>query len=186
MNKIIIMLALVCIPGVAWADYYGCAKMIYADGWLKKYDYKGQTWGANTKKSGAFTSTTHVSTENTTSSVDPGVTSGHVVSTSQYTSSWGECAAVDIEISMQFRDDYIKQNLHEIKKQVALGQGYHVEGLAVLSGCKGPGGEVWGRALQSHTGELYDAVDAQAFRSHLDAIISATPDLNSMCHPPTT
>ena len=167
------------------ADYYGCNKMIYEAGWLRKYDYKGQTWAAGTKKSGPTSSTVHVSTENSTSSVDPGVTTGHWTSSSQYTSSWGECAAVDIEIAQQFRDQYIDQNLHEIKKQVAAGTGYHVEALAVLSGCKGPGSSAWGQTLQRHTGDFYDTDSGREFRSILDAIIKDNPQLSAECHPPT-
>jgi hypothetical protein len=110
-------------PQRSRADYYGCYKKIYESGWLKKYEYKGQTWAANSKKSGPLSSTGGVTTENTTSSVDPGVTTGEISSFAQYTSSWGECAAVNMEISMKFRDDYLEQNLHEIKKQVALGNG---------------------------------------------------------------
>jgi hypothetical protein len=69
-----LILSFTALP--AHADYYQCAKKVYEAGWLKKYQYKGETWAANTKKSGLLSSTMNVSTENTTSSVDPGVTTG--------------------------------------------------------------------------------------------------------------
>jgi hypothetical protein len=168
----------------AFADAYSCAKKVYENGWLRKYDYKGQTWGAGTKKSGVTSSTIHLSTENVTSSVDPGVTTGQYMSSTEYSSSWGECSMVDMEIARQFRDDYIDQNLHEIKKQIAIGDGYHLESLATLSGCKGENGATWKRTLQSHTGELYDVESGREFSDKLDTIIQHQQELNAVCRPP--
>jgi|GEM_PF-1692088 len=169
----------------AYAGYYDCAKKIYEGGWFRKYEYKGETWGANTKKSNAISSTTHVATENTTSSLDPGVFTGHFVSMSQYTSSWGACAAVDIEISQMFRQEYIEQNLHEIKKQIASGEGYHLDSLAVLSGCQGYVSPEWNQTLQSHIEMLYDANDGKSFSQVLDQVIEQNPTLATLCHPTT-
>lgn len=165
----------------AQADYYSCHKKIYETGWLKKYEYKGQTWGANTKKSGLLSSSVGVTVENMTSSVDPGVTTGELMSSVQYSSSWGECAAVDMEISKLFRDQYIEQNLVEIKKQVAVGGGYHIDSLAVISGCKGVNSAIFAGALQKSTEALYDAPNANAFRAELDRVIHRDRKLDTSC-----
>ena len=177
-------IALLSFSSVGHADYYSCYKKIYEAGWLKKYEYKGNSWSANTKKSGALSSTLGVSLENTTSSVDPGVSTGDFVSSSQYASSWGECAAVDMLISKNVRDGYIEQNLLEIKQQVAMGQGYHLASLTVLSGCTGAQQATLSKELQSHVGELYDSKNGEAFGQKLDVIIHQNSDLNTACRPP--
>ena len=178
-------LALFGFSSQSRADYYSCYKKIYEAGWLKKYEYKGNSWSANTKKSGPLSSTAGVSTENTTSSVDPGVSTGDLMSSAQYTSSWGECAAVDMLISKNMRDGYIEQNLLEIKQQVAQGQGYHLASLAVLSGCTGATNQAtFSRQLQSHMGDLYDTKNGAAFREKLDVIILENADLKTACRPP--
>lgn len=169
----------------AHAGYYDCAKKVYEGGWLRRYEYKGETWGANTRKSGAISSTTHVSVENITSSLDPGVMTGRLVSMSQYSSSWGACAATGIEISQMFRQEYIEQNLHEIKKQVASGSGYHLDSLAVLSNCQGNVSTEWNQSLQSHIEMLYDANDGKSFSEVLDQVIENNPTLATLCHPAT-
>ena len=177
-------LALFGFSSVGHADYYSCAKKVYADGWLKKYEYKGTTWHAATQKSGPLSSTTGILVEDTTSSVDPGVSTGVVMSSSQYSSSWGECSMIDQMISKNMRDGYIEQNLPEIKQQVAMGQGYHLASLAVLSGCTGAQQATLGKELQSHVDELYDSKNGPAFREKMDAIILNNSDLKSACRPP--
>lgn len=175
-------LVLALIPHTSFGNAESCGKKIYSGGWLKKYEFKGNTLGANTKKSGLLGSSTGAFTENTTSSVDPGVTTGQFISSAQYSSSWGECAAVDLIITKSMRDGYIKQNLPEIKKQVAMGKGYLVDSLATLSGCKNIDHKNWSRKLQSHTSELYDSQSGDAFRDILDGIIVQDPELKTNCH----
>jgi hypothetical protein len=180
------ILALCVLLGVAFAqvalaDYYSCPKKVYSEGWLRKYDYKGETWAADTHKGGAFVSTSHVSTESTTSSVDPGVSTGEMISSSQYTSSWGECAMIDQVIAMNMREDYIDQNLGEIKKEIAQGTGYHIDSLANLSGCSDAAAVTWAEALQAHTGEFYDSADGHAFVKVLNNVIHGNSALSSAC-----
>ena len=176
-----ISLIAITFAQVASADYYSCPKKVYSQGWLRKYEYKGNTWSANIKKSGFLSSTAHSSTENTTSSVDPGVTTGEAISSVQYTSSWGECAMFDMEITMKMRDDFIDQNLNEIKKQVAQGSGYHIDSLAALSGCAHYDSVIWAQHLQAHTGEFYDSIDGRAFRQVLDSMINSDSMMKPFC-----
>ncbi len=166
---------------LAYADAYSCAKMIYKDGWLVKYEHLGNTWGANTKKHGAVSSSVGSSVEKTTSSVDPGVSTGNIMSSVQYFSSWGECSMLEYHITKQLREQYIEQNLGEIKRQVAMGQGYHVDALAMISGCQNLGANEWARALQSNTEELYDLNSGVAFADHLNTIVMSQNSLRGNC-----
>jgi hypothetical protein len=165
----------------ASADTYSCAKMIFKDGWLRNYEYLGNTWGANTKKSGLVSSSIGSSIEKTTSSVDPGVTTGDSVSTTQYTSSWGECSMLEYNITWQMRDQYIEQNMDGIKKEIAIGEGQHVDSLAFLSGCKGIDHEVWTRSLQKNTAGFYDSTSSKDFSEKLGTVIKGNQQLQSNC-----
>ena len=175
------MFVLALGSSVSFADSYSCAKMVVKDGWLKKYEYKGNTWGANTKKHGLVSSTAGSSTETTTGSVDPGVTTGQVMSTAQYTSSWGECSLVDTMITRRMRKDYIDQNLNDIKKHVALGVGHHVDSLALLSGCSGIEKRAWSQQLQGSMADFYDANSASEFVQELDKVIESNNVFATSC-----
>lgn len=181
MKFILGVLAGLVLSNAAHADSYSCAKMVYKDGWLRKYEYLGNTWGANTKKSGILSSTAGSTVEKITSSVDPGVTTGNGMSSIQYVSSWGECAMVEMMITKQIREEYIDQNMSEIKRQVAMGQGYHVDALAMISGCDLQNASEWSRALQRNTGELYDLNSGAAFASQLNAIVLSNSSLRTTC-----
>lgn len=156
----------------ASADYYSCAKMVYKDGWLRKYDTLGEKWGATTKKHGIVSSSVHSAIEKITSSLDPGVMTGSLMSTGQYISSWGECSMLDYHITKQMREEYLEQNLGEIKKQVAIGKGDHVDSLAFVSGCRDLDQAEWSRQLQSNTANFYDAANGKVFAEQLDSVIS--------------
>lgn len=187
MKKLFFFLACVSamsLSSIAAADAYSCAKMVYAKGWLIKYEYKGNTWGANTQKHGVLSSTVGSSTEGTTSSVDPGYYTGSTMSSLQYSSSWGECSMLDYHITKQFREDYIEQNMVEIKKHVALGDGVHVASLAYLSGCKDIEESTWVNGLRSHMEPLYDAETGARFAEEIDQVIKGNVELKSKCHMP--
>ena len=179
--RIICAFLLFLVNGVAHADMYKCAQMVYKDGMLKKYEYKGNTWGANTKKHGVFSSTTGSTTETTTASVDPGVSTKQLLSSAQYSSSWGECSAIDYEITQEFRSDYIKQNIVEIKKQISVGDGYHLASLAFLSGCKQIDRAEWTTTLQKNFETLYDASNEVQFDKQLQQLIHSDRALASQC-----
>ncbi|NCN40140.1 DUF3015 domain-containing protein [bacterium] len=166
------------------ADQYSCAKMVYKDGWLTKYEYLGNTWGANTKKSGVLSSTGGSSIERTTASVDPGVTTGQFMSSLQYSSSWGECSMLEMFITQQFRQDYIEQNIDEIKKQIALGDGHHLDSLAFLSGCYQVERSVWSSQLQENTESFYDMNNVKNFDQKLENVIHSSSHLNQHCKMP--
>lgn len=175
------LMVLVGAPQLANADVYSCAKMVYKDGWFKKYEYLGNTWGANTKKHGALSSVAGSSVEQTTSSLDPGVTTGNSVSTMQYLSSWGECSMLELHITRQMREEYIDQNMPEIKKQVAIGAGHHVDSLAFVSGCLGIDRETWTKGLQQKTAAFYDARTGKAFADEIDAFVASHSELKAKC-----
>ena len=169
------------ITSSALADKYSCAKMVAAGGWFKKYEYIGNTWGANTQKSGVLSSILHSSIEKTTSSVDPGISTKNLVSTLQYSSSWGECSMLNYEVTMQMRKDYIEQNADEIKTEIALGQGIHIDSLAFVSGCHNLNETAWKESLQNRAVEFYEQKNANDFVNVLDRMIQTEPKLAGLC-----
>lgn len=175
------ILASLSLSHQSWGNAYSCAKMIYKDGWLTKYEYKGETWGAGTKKGGILSSTVGSSIESVTSSVDPGVYTGQIMSSGQYSSSWGECSMLDYHVVENYREDYIDQNLSEIKKQLAVGEGIHVDSLAYLSGCSNIRRSEWSKALKGETAEFYDSKSSKEFTKILDRTIRLNPDLSAHC-----
>tara|TARA_B100001248_G_scaffold262510_1_gene259016 strand:- start:3724 stop:4290 length:567 start_codon:yes stop_codon:yes gene_type:complete len=184
MKQITFFIAALVFSNFAMANAYKCAKMVYSDGWLIDYEYLGNTWGANTKKHGALSSTFGSSIEKTTSSVDPGVYTGQAMSSMQYSSSWGDCSMLDYHITKKIRKDYIEQNIHEIRKQIALGHGIHIDSLAFLSGCKGIEQNRWLHNLRQNTEIFYEAENADGFVLGLDSMIQSDRNLNRKCQMP--
>lgn len=84
-----------------------------------------------------------------------------------------------------FRKEYIDQNMIEIKKQIALGEGHHVDSLAFLSGCVNIDRQNWVGNLKSNMPELYDAQSSDAFVGQLKGIIESDSELNAHCKLPT-
>ena len=72
----------------------------------------------------------------------------------------------------------------EIKKQIALGQGHHVDSLAMLSGCQQITQANWSKNLQSGMTQFYDAKDTATFSKKLDAIIESDIELKAQCSMP--
>lgn len=165
----------------AHANYYRCHENIYKDGWFRKYEVSGKTWGANIKKHGIISSTWSSTIEKTTASSDPGVTTGNVMSSVQFSSSWGDCSALEMLITKQIRQEYIDQNMTEIKKQVAMGEGHHLDSLAFISGCTGLSAGSWSKALQANTETLYDIQSAPDFAQYLNLVVMADPQLQNSC-----
>ncbi|MCX6118764.1 MAG: hypothetical protein NT027_14580 [Proteobacteria bacterium] len=164
LNACYLTIIVACSSG-AYADAYRCAQMVYKGGWFRKYEVKGNTWGANTKKHGVASSSAGSTTETSTASVDPGVSLNRLLSSAQYSSSWGECAAIDMEITQEFRGRYIKQNIAEIKKQIVIGEGYHIEI----------------GSLRNKAESFYDAKDENGFDATLQKIIRDDVNLNAQC-----
>lgn len=126
----------------AYADK--CGEFVYnKKGMLRKYEYLNLHLTENTKKHGSSSSTFGITTESTTASSDPGVYTGQVIGSSQSLSSWGECkfnptALMDLFGSREEYKDYIAQNLEEVKKQMAQGDGGHLHTLAAAHHCEAP------------------------------------------------
>lgn len=177
----LLIAATLLVSNVCFGNVYKCAKMVYSQGWLTKYDVKGNTWGANTKKHGTTGSTVGYSSETSTASIDPGVTTGHSLSSAQYSSSWGDCNILEMEIASEVRKQYIAQNMMEIKKQVAMGSGHHLDSLAYLSGCQGISAEIWRQNLQRETVSIYDSASAEQIVEVLKAITKRDHHLVERC-----
>lgn len=168
--------------GFGLNDGASCAKSIYAKGMLRNYDMLGQSWGATTGK-GGFKAPFMTSTESTTSQFDPGVTTGRVMSSSGFTSSFGECSGLKVLlVNKEMRDDYIDIHLVEVKKQIAQGHGHHLVPIAFGSGCDNFMLETWTKALRTNMETLYDVKSGKEFGSKLDELISKDDSLSNICN----
>ena len=166
-----------------------CGEFIYnKKGMLKHYEWTPNSASENTKKGGVFMgATTHPSTENSTATVDPGVSTGATTGTTQSFSSYGDCSywgAIKESLHGSYRHIYIRENLDGIKKQAALGSGgEHMASIAVMSKCSGQAGTRLGFLLQKNYSAVadVDVAHSDAFDSYVDHLISTDPVLSAQC-----
>lgn len=160
-----------------------CGQLIYnKHGMFRKYDYLPLNLSEAFKKHG-FSSTSGATTESSTASTDPGVSTGVSDSQTQSLSTKGDCkwggffSAAD----RQDFEKYVEQNMHEIKNQISLGQGGHIETIAAFSECNQP--KVLGQALQKNMErfvELGDQ-DSKIFIERIQDTISSDQGVSNQC-----
>lgn len=117
-----------------------CSNLIYGRGWWRKYPAMGiGEAGLNkmtkTTSNGTFGSSDY-SSQATTAALDPGVSTRATQSSSQLTSSWGPCSLLASAAEMrQLRELYYAQNKEDFLRELAQGNGEHLEVMAFFGRC---------------------------------------------------
>lgn len=161
------------------ASATACGDFIYKHGTFKKYEYMNNTGIENTKKHG-YSSTSAATTESSTASVDPGVSTGVTQSHSQSTSTQGECKWGGFFASKEEYKDYLAQNMFEIKQEMSLGQGGHLEILASAFGCAKQDKENLSLVLQKNFESFvdYEPNQSNEFANSIKMVVEKNPSLN--------
>jgi hypothetical protein len=112
-----------------------CFKTQYGPGFLMSYEFPGYSSAEYlTKKHGFFGGTTVNSAQSTVALVDPGVTTGRFLSSTEFTSTEGGCSyfsSLEVE-----RIEYLARNQSEVKEAMAFGKGEHLRSLFYYSLCR--------------------------------------------------
>lgn len=166
-----------------FANATKCGEVVYnKHGKLRKYNVLPLDLSEAWKKYGS-SSTSNATTETSTASVDPGVSTGASDSQTQSLSTKGDCKWGGFFGNADRRDfqNYVEQNMNEIKNQIALGEGGHLEILAAFSGCSQA--KVLGRSLQKNMRQFVDLGEQQAsdFVDRVRTIIVSNPQLSEQC-----
>lgn len=164
-------------------DYDACSKMLN-NGWYKKYEYGGidQPLTKATKKHGSSKGTSATSTEGSTATFDPGYTTNVYTSHTQFTSSWGACDSIALERLEKIRENYYAQNKPEILKQMARGQGPHLDVLASLNLCDAESRSSMATQFQKNIRSFMD-VQEGGYGKAVDSLIHQETSLSSACLP---
>ncbi len=164
-----------------------CNTYIKKGGWFREYKYavaNGILYAGTTKaikEKGPVSGVSSAFLEQSTFSLDPGVSTKESTSTLQSSSSWGECKLFGLRMLLEDRKKYVAQNLDEIKKQSSQGMGTHLENLAYYSGCPLLATGFFSKVVQSHFANVYDQNNAEAITQSLDQILNADPVLRDQC-----
>lgn len=164
------------------ASATACGDFIYnKNGKFRKYEYMNNTGMENTKKHG-YSSTSAATTEGSTASTDPGVSTGVSQSHLQSTSTRGECKWGGLFASKEEYSDYLAQNMYEIKNEMSLGQGGHLEILAAAFTCTKNDKKALSHILQKNFEIFveYEPNQSKEFADSLKLVIEKNPSLH--CH----
>lgn len=160
-----------------------CGQVVYnKHGMLRKYEVLPLNLTEAVKKHGV-SSTSGATTEGSTASTDPGVSTGASDSQTQSTSTKGDCkwgGLFGFNDQQDFKN-YVQQNMNEIKNQISAAQGGHIEVLAAFSSCKQAA--TLGRALQKNMDLFVDlsTKDSAVFVERIQNMISKDVSLSNQC-----
>ncbi len=150
-----------------------CGEFVYnKHGMLKKYVYLPLNISENTKKHGTMSSSGNT-TEASTAFVDPGVYTGMSTGSAQSISSWGQCSFLKVIGVTKAREQYIEQNMEDIKDHFARGEGEHIKALAFLSQCPQNKEQEFATKMQSNLEKFIDfkSNEAIGFAKEIDELV---------------
>lgn len=176
---------IIIAPIMAWSwDSTKCSNMLN-NGLYKKYKWGGvgdhnlKAMTQETKKAGASSASSNISTEGSTALLDPKYYTNVTRSESQSTSSTGECSPFALKERKQQREAFIVQNLEHIKVESAQGGGPYLEALAWISMCNDSVSPLFNSTLKANFQNVFlghDAVQA------LDKVVSDSVELRQGCY----
>lgn len=156
------------------------------DGMWKTYKWGGvgesnaKAMTAETKSSGPTTATSRISTEGTTAISDPIYYTNISRSQTQSLSSWGECSLFALLERKEQREQYVRQNFDQIKKDIANGDGLHMETLSWFSLCDDQAQGNFNETLQTQFEKL-QVSSTSSFTQNMDQILGANKTLEGKC-----
>jgi hypothetical protein len=143
-------------------------------GWWRQYDYVppiGFKISTDHTHKDGVSSTSKATTQNSTASLDPGVTTHQSQSDMQYTSSYGDCRWLGMNELKDERERFVALNLEQIKKEASVGGGAHIKTLASLSKCDDVGTSQLQIEMQKNLSNFID-LDAKKTSDVLGQITS--------------
>ncbi len=156
-----------------------CSSLIYNNGWWRKYPdlgigEKGINLSIKATSRGSSGSS-NWSTQGTTASTDPGVSTKSSQSFTQSISSWGPCSLIgSAEDMRKLRDLYYAQNKDGVLKELAQGNGDHLEVMAFFGRCDMKAQKEFNTSMQKNFGNLVIEVeDNKKFMDKFDQYLAS-------------
>ena len=174
------------LSGTAMADNGAmrCLKQVNAKAMLRRYDVRympGLSFKTSSKDD--FLDTTMASTvQNSTRVVDPGITTGEVLSSGEFSSSKGVCK--DYFASHQpalRRQHFVAANFDRIKGDIARGRGDFLDSFLFLSACQPAARASLSELLRQNFDRLFLDHDAAEFTLRVDALRRQQPRVKDAC-----
>lgn len=166
-------------------DSAKCSRMLN-DGMWKNYKWGGigesnaKAITAETKSSGPTTATSKISTEGTTALSDPVYYTNVSRSQTQSLSSWGNCSLFALQERKEQREQYVRQNFDQIKKDIANGDGLHMETLSWFALCDDQAQASFNETLQTKFEQLGSSSESD-FSKKMDQIVADNKSLTGKC-----
>ncbi|HLE11212.1 MAG: hypothetical protein A2504_10515 [Bdellovibrionales bacterium RIFOXYD12_FULL_39_22] len=164
-----------------------CAQNVWMKkGWFREYSVKYSSIEFISSKTsteeGSTKTSSASSTESSSMSSDPGVTTGQTESTSQWSSSQGDCALWATNSKWLRREFYIAENLGSIRKNASQGQGEYLDVLVYLSGCPASHAKRLSQELHDKYKKVFnESRPAWDFSSSVDTLIEGNKELSKAC-----
>jgi hypothetical protein len=164
---------------------YACLEQVNKRGVLRKYHVKYQSpmsTRTSSSQENFSKASSASSTQTSTRSIDPGITTGELQSLTEFSSSKGVCAKYLSENkSWLQRQIFVVENYPELRNDVARGGGEYLDTFQHLSRCHMVNRHVFSNALKSHYDALYRSDDPVEFSLRVDSLIRGDSALASGC-----
>jgi hypothetical protein len=168
-------------PSVMAWDSSRCASFV-DDGLYTKYKYMGPGEGFTkaSKDQGSVKGFSAPSTEGSTASLDPKYSSHQSSSLGQYLSSTGPCAMIGLNEMKERREKYFVQNKDEILREIAKGQGEHLNVLATYSLCEKQSFNQFSQKLQQNMDQFLNR--KESYGEVIDTSVKSDQHLVDACY----
>lgn len=162
-------------------------KVLYSKGLFKKYEMKytagegGTSTSKTSEKEGSLKVSANSSGQSVTSTFDPGVWIGSSTSTTQSSSSFGECSSIRNTSLWNQREEYIAENYLVLQNEISKGQGESIDVITFLSGCPPEVKIQFSNLMHENYNSLFDQKQGWEFSPEVDRLLDSHHVLDKAC-----
>lgn len=183
---LLIFLLLATSPAMAFQARPCAEKVWLKKGLFRKYDVKYSTIEFISFKTstdeGSMKASSASSTQGSTMSLDPGITTGQSESSTQFSSTYGDCSIWANNDQWLRRESYVAENMGSLRNDAARGEGEYLDSFMFLSGCPATSKSQFSKLLHENYSVLFNSDEDWGFASDVDVLVKHDSGLSAACN----
>ena len=115
-------------------------------------------------------------------SLDPGITTGQTESSTQFSSTYGDCSIWADNNRWQRRESYVAENIGSLRRDAARGDGEYLDTFMYLTGCPSTARVGFANLLHANYQNLFKSDEEWGLSSDVDVLLQRDGGLSAACH----
>lgn len=187
MRLLLATILLFSAPSVMAFQARSCAEKVWMKkGLFRQYEVKYSSIEfisfKTSSEEGSMKVSSASSTQNSTMSLDPGITTGQTQSATQFSSTYGDCSIWASNDRWMRREFYIAENMGNIRSDVAKGDGEYLDTFLFLTGCPAEAKGQFSNLLHRQYSSLFNNEEYWGLGSDVDQLMQQDAVLRSTCN----